>query len=109
MGCEDATGRITLRARPLSPEAPTDTIVAAVEFAKYSRSTQKARRGEIMAKFKKTSVGRRGFLKNAAAGAAALVTTTPLAEAQAQGTQAQSAQAQNRGGAAPAGVAPAPT
>ncbi len=38
-----------------------------------------------MAKSKKTSVGRRGFLKNAAAGAAgaaALVTSTPLAEAQ---------------------------
>ena len=41
-----------------------------------------------MAKSSKTSVGRRGFLKNAAAGAAAgaaaLVTTTPLLEAQAQ-------------------------
>jgi len=39
-----------------------------------------------MAKSQKTSVGRRGFLKNAAAGAAAgaaaLVTTTPLLEAQ---------------------------
>ena len=35
-----------------------------------------------MAKSRKTSVGRRGFLKNAAAGAAALVTTTPLVEAQ---------------------------
>ncbi len=39
-----------------------------------------------MAKSKKTSVGRRGFLKNAAAGAAAgaaaLVTSTPLLEAQ---------------------------
>ena len=38
-----------------------------------------------MAKSQKTSVGRRGFLKNAAAGAAgaaALVTTTPLVEAQ---------------------------
>ena len=38
-----------------------------------------------MAKSNKTSVGRRGFLKNAAAGAAgaaALVTSTPLAEAQ---------------------------
>ena len=37
----------------------------------------------------KTSVGRRGFLKNAAAGAAgaaALVTSTPLAEAQSQGS-----------------------
>ena len=42
-----------------------------------------------MAKSKKTSVGRRGFLKNAAAGAAgaaALVTSTPLAEAQSQGS-----------------------
>ncbi len=57
-----------------------------------------------MSKSKKTSVGRRGFLKNAAAGAAALVTTTPLVEAQAQSTQAQ-----NKTGAAPAGVAPAPT
>ena len=35
-----------------------------------------------MAKSQKTSVGRRGFLKNTAAGAAALVTTTPLVEAQ---------------------------
>src|SRR5579863_4569121 len=63
--------------------------------------------GAIMAKSQKTSVGRRGFLKNAAAGAAgaaALVTTSPLVDAQAQG-----AQAQNRNGAAPAGVAPAPT
>src|SRR5580704_11556535 len=59
------------------------------------------RRGDIMAKSPKTSVGRRGFLKNAAAGAAALVTTTPLAEAQAQqkGTTPP----------APAGGAPAPT
>jgi len=55
-----------------------------------------------MAKSQKTSVGRRGFLKNAAAGAAgaaALVTTTPLAQAQAQGNA----------GAAPAAGAPAPT
>lgn len=37
-----------------------------------------------MAKSLKPPVGRRGFLKNAAAGAAALVTTTPLVEAQAQ-------------------------
>ena len=35
-----------------------------------------------MAKSSKTSFGRRGFLKNAAAGAAALATTTPLVEAQ---------------------------
>jgi acetolactate synthase I/II/III large subunit len=35
-----------------------------------------------MAKSQKTSVGRRGFLKTAAAGAAALATTTPIAEAQ---------------------------
>ncbi|HXP88462.1 MAG TPA: thiamine pyrophosphate-dependent enzyme [Bryobacteraceae bacterium] len=53
-----------------------------------------------MAKSQKTSVGRRGFLKNAAAGAAALVTTTPLVEAQGQSTAT---------GAAPAGGAPAPT
>jgi acetolactate synthase I/II/III large subunit len=42
-----------------------------------------------MAKSQKTSVGRRGFLKNAAAGAAAgaaALVTPPLAEAQAQGT-----------------------
>jgi acetolactate synthase I/II/III large subunit len=55
-----------------------------------------------MAKSQKTSVGRRGFLKNAAAGAAgaaALVTTTPLVEAQAQS---------NGRGAGAAG-APAPT
>src|ERR1700722_7238198 len=40
-----------------------------------------------MAKSPKTSVGRRGFLKNAvagAAGAAALATSTPLVEAQSQ-------------------------
>src|SRR5579863_2195122 len=64
-----------------------------------------------MAKSQKTSVGRRGFLKNAAAGAAgaaALVTTTPLVEAQAPGAQAPGTQAQNRSGATP-GVAPAPT
>jgi acetolactate synthase I/II/III large subunit len=35
-----------------------------------------------MAKSQKTSVGRRGFLKSAAAGAAALATTAPIAEAQ---------------------------
>ncbi|MBZ5632360.1 MAG: thiamine pyrophosphate-binding protein [Acidobacteriia bacterium] len=56
-----------------------------------------------MAKSQKTSVGRRGFLRNAAAGAAAgaaaLVTPT-LAEAQAQGTGT---------GAAPAAGVPAPT
>jgi acetolactate synthase-1/2/3 large subunit len=42
-----------------------------------------------MAKSPKTSIGRRGFLKNAAAGAAgaaALVTSTPLVEAQTQGS-----------------------
>src|SRR5579863_9843472 len=38
--------------------------------------------GDIMAKSQKTSVGRRGFLKSAAAGAAALATTAPIAEAQ---------------------------
>src|SRR3984957_13226506 len=56
-----------------------------------------------MAKLRKTSLGRRGFLKNAAAGAAgaaALVTTTmPLVEAQTQGSA--------RGAATP--TAPAPT
>jgi acetolactate synthase I/II/III large subunit len=62
-----------------------------------------------MAKSQKTSVGRRGFLKNAAAGAAgaaALVTTTPLVEAQAQGTQAQR---DSPGLFSPAAGAPAPT
>src|SRR5579862_3635258 len=56
-----------------------------------------------MAKSTKTSVGRRGFLKGAAgaaAGAAALVTTSPLVEAQAP---------QEGTGAAPAGGLPAPT
>src|SRR3984957_8700344 len=56
-----------------------------------------------MGKTPKTSVGRRGFLKNAAgaaAGAAALVTTTPLVEAQTQGS-ARTAE--------PAGSVPAPT
>jgi thiamine pyrophosphate-dependent acetolactate synthase large subunit-like protein len=52
-----------------------------------------------MAKSQKTSIGRRGFLKNTAAGAAALTTTTPLVEAQEN----------NGAGAAPAGGVPAPT
>ena len=52
-----------------------------------------------MAKSLKTSVGRRGFLKSTAAGAAALVTTTPLMEGQ-----------ENNGvSAAPAVGLPAPT
>jgi acetolactate synthase-1/2/3 large subunit len=53
-----------------------------------------------MAKSQKSSIGRRSFLKNAAGGAAALATTTPLVEAQAQGN--------GTGAAASAGV-PAPT
>jgi acetolactate synthase-1/2/3 large subunit len=52
-----------------------------------------------MAKSRKTSVGRRGFLKSTAAGAAALVTTTPLVEAQ---------ESNAAGAAAVVGV-PAPT
>jgi len=58
-----------------------------------------------MAKSRKTSVGRRGFLKSAAAGAAALATTAPIAQAQ-QGN----AQRENNSAAAgsPTG-APAPT
>ena len=44
-----------------------------------------------MPKMKKTSVGRRGFLKGAAAGAAALVTTTPAAIAQRQTTESAAA------------------
>jgi acetolactate synthase I/II/III large subunit len=58
---------------------------------------------KVMGKTPKTSVGRRGFLKNAAgaaAGAAALVTTTPLVEAQTQGSARI---------AEPAGSVPAPT
>src|ERR1700676_4428079 len=52
-----------------------------------------------MARSQKTSIGRRGFLKNTAAGAAALVTITPLVQAQ-----------ENNGvGAAPAVGVPAPT
>ena len=53
-----------------------------------------------MAKSPKTSVGRRGFLKRAATGAAALVTTAPVAEAQAQRNGTNTAQA---------GSAPSPT
>ncbi|HTC86987.1 MAG TPA: thiamine pyrophosphate-dependent enzyme [Bryobacteraceae bacterium] len=57
-----------------------------------------------MAKTPKSSVGRRGFLKSAAtgaaAGAAALVTTTPLLEAQTQNAAK---------GATPPGSVPAPT
>ena len=65
-----------------------------------------AERGEeIMAKTPKSSFGRRGFLKSAAtgaaAGAAALVTTTPLLEAQVQKAAAK--------GATPPGSVPAPT
>jgi acetolactate synthase-1/2/3 large subunit len=58
-----------------------------------------------MAKSQKTSVGRRGFLKNAAAGAAgaaALVTTSPRLDAQSQTAQAQTAQSQAEGTGAPA-------
>jgi thiamine pyrophosphate-dependent acetolactate synthase large subunit-like protein len=51
-----------------------------------------------MAKSPKTSVGRRGFLKSAATGAAALVTTAPVVEAQ------RNATAQT-----PTGSAPSPT
>src|SRR5579871_3093464 len=53
-----------------------------------------------MAKSQKSSVGRRGFLKGAAASAAALATTSPLAEAQ------QRAASQPERGT---GSAPAPT
>ena len=53
-----------------------------------------------MAKSPKTSVGRRDFLKRAGTGAAALVTTVPLVEAQVQG---------NAASASPAADAPAPT
>src|SRR5579864_6040245 len=53
-----------------------------------------------MAKSQKTSIGRRSFLRNAAGGAAALATTTPLVEAQVQG---------NGAGSAPAAGVPAPT
>jgi acetolactate synthase-1/2/3 large subunit len=59
-----------------------------------------------MAKSQKNSVGRRGFLKNAAAGAAgaaALVTSSPLVEAQNPSTQTQS------NGTHTAPGAPAPT
>ena len=52
-----------------------------------------------MAKSRKSSIGRRGFLKGAAAGAAALATTTPIVEAQ---------QAGGNGSATSSGV-PAPT
>jgi len=47
---------------------------------------------------KKNSLGRRGFLKGAAASAAALATTSPLAEAQ----QRAGTQAANGTGSAPA-------
>src|SRR5690348_2421762 len=49
-------------------------------------------KGVIMAKLQKPSVGRRGFLKNAAAGAAALVTATPIAEAQRGNNEATATQ-----------------
>jgi acetolactate synthase-1/2/3 large subunit len=52
-----------------------------------------------MAKSRKSSIGRRGFLKGAAAGAAALATTTPILEAQQAGGN----------GSAPANGVPAPT
>ena len=53
-----------------------------------------------MAKLKKISVGRRGFLKSAATGAAALVTSAPAVEAQAP---------RNRTTTAQTGSAPSPT
>jgi acetolactate synthase I/II/III large subunit len=53
-----------------------------------------------MAKSPKTSLGRRGFLKSAATGAAALVTTTPALEAQVRNGSATPP---------PPGDAPAPT
>jgi thiamine pyrophosphate-dependent acetolactate synthase large subunit-like protein len=53
---------------------------------------------------KKMSLGRRGFLKNAAAGAAAIVTTTPVAEA-----QVARAQESNGTGSSTAAGVPAPT
>jgi len=53
-----------------------------------------------MAKSKKISVGRRGFLKSAASGAAALVTSAPAVEAQTRRTQTETAQT---------GGAPSPT
>jgi thiamine pyrophosphate-dependent acetolactate synthase large subunit-like protein len=56
-----------------------------------------------MAKSQKTSVGRRGFLKSAATGAAALVTTTPVVEAQ------QPRNGTNAGPEGSAGTAPSPT
>lgn len=59
-----------------------------------------------MAKSKKVSVNRRGFLKGAAASAAALVTNVELSEAQ-RGTQASQA-AQGSPAAAP-GAAPPPS
>src|SRR5271163_1460444 len=59
-----------------------------------------------MAKSKKTSVDRRGFLKGAAAGAAALVAKPELADAQQATGQAAQQTAQNRG---VNGSAPAPT
>ena len=54
-----------------------------------------------MAKSPKTPVGRRGFLKSAATGAAALVSTTPLADAQTRRNGTTDA--------APDSAAPAPT
>jgi acetolactate synthase-1/2/3 large subunit len=56
-------------------------------------------RGDTMADSRKSGVGRRGFLKNAAAGAAALAGTTPIVDAQ-QGTGSA---------AATTGATPAPT
>src|SRR5271156_7213642 len=50
-----------------------------------------------MAKSRKTSVDRRGFLKGAAAGAAALVAKPQLADAQQAGGQSGQPTAQNRG------------
>src|ERR1700690_4029683 len=61
-------------------------------LAPAPQSKQRSRR-IIMAKSKKASVDRRGFLKGAAAGAAALVAKPELASAQ----QAAAQNAQNRG------------
>src|ERR1700761_2990389 len=75
-------------------------IVAEIQPA-AARARTSRRVGIRMAK-KKTSIGRRGFLKNAAAGAAALAGTTPLVEAQVENAQPPRV-------AGPAATVPPPT
>src|SRR5205809_285844 len=74
------------RKKMLTPICFALTAWAAVESGTHFRRTLEntGRKERIMEKSKKRPLNRRGFLKGAAAGAAAMVTKTPEAKAQAQ-------------------------